>query len=120
MLRIGTLVWMLIGSLFCGIVMFSVALGSIFPNVNAIAGPLVCGNRKLEITQYTHSYTPGSVDTTTTDHCVDQTTGRKQEVTPVIVLVAGMMDSLIFFAVVVVGTLAIQLRHRYTGNPAAP
>ena len=118
MLRIGTLISMLVGSLFCGIVMFSVALGSIFPNVNAIAGPLVCGNRKLEITQYTHSYTPGSVDTTTTDYCVDQASGSKQEVTPVIVLVAGTIDSLILFAVLVVGTLAIQLRQRLARNRA--
>ena len=97
--RIGSWLALLGASMFCGIILFSVAAGSIFPKLNAIAGPLVCGNRDLEITQYTHSYTPGSVDTTTTDYCIDPSTGSKQEVTGAIVLVAGVIDSLILFAV---------------------
>jgi hypothetical protein len=105
--------------MFCGIVMFSVAVGSIFPKVNAIAAPLVCGSRKLEITQYAHSYTPGSVDTTTTDYCVDPLTGNKQEVTVVIVFVAGMIDSLILFVIIVVAILARKLTQRLSEESAA-
>lgn len=117
--RIGALISILLGSMFCGIVMFSVAVGSIFPKVNAIADPVVCGSRTLEITQYTHSYTPGSVDTTTTDYCVDPATGNKQEVTGAIVLVAGMIDSLILFVIIVVAILGRQLVLRLSGRSPA-
>jgi hypothetical protein len=119
MQRLWSLLGLLGASMFCGILMFSVAVGSIFPKVNAIAGPIVCGNRQLQITQYTASYTPGSVDTTTTDYCVDPTTGTKQEVTPLIVLVAGLIDSLILFAILLVGTWVYRLRAAHSGNMEA-
>lgn len=88
--------------LFCGLLMISVALGSIFPKINSIAGPLVCGSQSLDITQYTASYSPGSVDTTTTIYCVDTASGTKREVTPLIVLVAGLIYSLIIAAIILV------------------
>lgn len=112
--RIGSLIALLVGSLFCGIVMFSVAVGSIWPGVNAIAGPIVCGSRQLQITQYSHSYTPGSVDTVTTDYCVDPTSGSKQEVTGAIVFVAGLIDSLILFVVLLAATVMIRFRQGHS------
>jgi hypothetical protein len=88
--------------LFCGLLMISVSLGSIFPKINSIAGPLVCGSQSLDITQYTASYSPGSVDTTTTIYCVDTASGTKREVTPLIVLVAGLIYSLAIAAIILV------------------
>jgi hypothetical protein len=99
-MRIGYWLGILGACMFCGILMFSVAAGSIWPHLNSIAAPVVCGSRQLQITQYTASYTPGSVDTTTTDYCVDPATGSKQEVTPLIVFVAGLIYSLILFVIV--------------------
>ncbi len=119
MLRIGTLVSMLLASMFCGILMISVAAGSIWPQMNSIAGPLVCGSNKLEITQYSHSYTPGSVDTVTTDYCVDPVTENKQEVTGGITLVAGLIDSLFLFGIMLVWTLGMKLKQSFSRGATA-
>ena len=99
-------VWAWLGVLgigmFCGLIMVSVALGSIFPKVNSIAGPIVCGNQKLDISQYTASNSPGLVDTTTTFSCTDLVTGEKKDLTLLIVFVAGMIYSLIIAAIIMI------------------
>jgi hypothetical protein len=77
-------------------------LGSIFPKVNSIAGPIVCGNQKLDISQYTASCSPGSADTTTTFSCADLATGEKKDVTLLIGFVAGMIYSLIIAAIIII------------------
>jgi ABC-type uncharacterized transport system permease subunit len=96
--------------MFCGLIMISVALGSIVPKVNSIAAPIVCGNQSLNISQYTASYSPGSVDTTTTFYCIDQATGDKRDVTGLIVFTAGMIYSLIIAAIIMVWGLFSRLR----------
>jgi hypothetical protein len=99
---ISTCLGMLGVGMFCGIILISVALGSIFPKVNSIARPMVCGNEMLDITQYTAPHTPGSVDTTTKDYCIDPATSSKREVTPLIVLVAGIIYGLIIFVLLLI------------------
>ena len=90
-------------SLFCGLIMISVALGAIFPRlVNPIAKPLVCANGRLEITQNTTSYKPGESDTWTTNTCVDSATGARQDVSLQTTLAAGGIYSLIIAVIIVV------------------
>ena len=90
-------------SLFCGLIMIAVALGAIFPKViNPIAKPLVCGNGELQITQNTTSYRAGESDTWTTDTCVDSTTGQPQDVSLQTTVSAGIIYSLIIFAIIMV------------------
>ena len=90
-------------SMFCGIILVVVALGAIIPKVvNPIAKPLVCSNGNLEITQNTTSYRPGESDTWTTDTCVDSATGQQQDVSLQTTLGAGIIYSLIIFAIIIV------------------
>jgi L-lactate permease len=93
-------------SMFCGIILVSVALGAIIPKViNPIAKPLVCSNGNLEITQNTTSYRPGESDTWTTDTCVDSATGQQQDVSLQTTLGAGIIYSLIIFVIIMVWCL---------------
>jgi hypothetical protein len=90
-------------SMFCGIILVAVALGAIIPRViNPIAKPLVCSNGNLQITQNTTSYQPGESDTWTTDTCVDSATGQQQDVSLQTTLGAGIIYSLIIFAIIIV------------------
>ena len=96
-------------SMFCGIILVSVALGAIIPKViNPIAKPLVCSNGNLEITQNTTSYRPGESDTWTTDTCVDSATGQQQDVSLQTTLGAGIIYSLIIFVILMVWGLFSQ------------
>jgi hypothetical protein len=89
--------------MFCGIILVVVALGAIIPKVvNPIAKPLVCSNGNLEITQNTTSYQPGESDTWTTDTCVDSATGQQQDVSLQTTFGAGIIYSLIIFAIIIV------------------
>jgi hypothetical protein len=118
MQRIWTLVTILGISLFCGLLMIGVAAGAVIPKViNPIAGPVVCGNGRLEITQNTTSYRPGESDTWTTDTCVDLATGNRQDVSLQTTLVAGLIYSLIIFVVLVVWGLVRQWN---SGKSRAP
>ena len=93
-------------SMFCGIILVSIALGAIIPKViNPIAKPLVCSNGNLEITQNTTSYRPGESDTWTTDTCVDSATGQQQDVSLQTTLGAGIIYSLIIFVIIMVWSL---------------
>ena len=96
-------------SMFCGIILVSIALGAIIPKViNPIAKPLVCSNGNLEITQNTTSYRPGESDTWTTDTCVDSATGQQQDVSLQTTLGAGIIYSLIIFVILMVWGLFSQ------------
>jgi L-lactate permease len=93
-------------SMFCGIILVSIALGAIIPKViNPIAKPLVCSNGNLEITQNTTSYRPGESDTWTTDTCVDSATGQQQDVSLQTTLGAGIIYSLIIFVTIMAWSL---------------
>ena len=97
-------------SMFCGIILVAVALGAIIPRViNPIAKPLVCSNGNLHITQNTTSYRPGESDTWTTDTCVDSTTGQQQDVSLQTTLGAGIIYSLIIFAIIIVWQIFSQI-----------
>ncbi len=97
-------------SMFCGIILVAVALGAIIPKVvNPIAKPLVCSNGNLEITQNTTSYRPGESDTWTTDTCVDSATGQQQDVSLQTTLGAGIIYSLIIFAIIIVWRIFSQI-----------
>ena len=100
-------------SMFCGALMIAVALGAIVPKVvNPIAGPVVCANGNLEITQNTTSYRAGESDTWTTDTCVDSVTGNQQDVSLQTTFVAGLIYSLIIFFIIIVWRQVSKLTSR--------
>ena len=110
-------------SMFCGIIVMAIGMGSFFPVLNQVAGPIVCGNQTLQIDQHTYSYKPGSTNFTITAYCVDSQTGQKKDVTDAVQLVSGMMYSLLFFVLAIVAIVWSAFKWKDTspsvGTPAA-
>jgi hypothetical protein len=101
----GMGIWLVVlgVSVFCGLIMIAIAAGAVIPKViDPVAGPVVCRNGVLEITQNTTSYRPGESDTWTTDTCVDPATGNQLDVSFQTTLAAGMIYSLILFGIIAI------------------
>ncbi len=96
-------------SLFCGVIVISIGIGSVFPQLEQVAGPIVCGSHELQIAQHIRHYRPGETNWTISAYCVDGSTGEKRDVTNLVQLVAGAIYSLIPL-VVMIG-LAIRYRN---------
>lgn len=91
-------------SMFCGIVVVSVGLGSIFLPLNQVGAKFVCGSRELKIEKNSYSYRPGEVTTTITAYCVDAQTNEAEDVTQELYdvtyklqLVNGLFFGVLFF-----------------------
>ena len=109
-MKLGGLIWLVVISLFVGIILCSIAAGAVFPGLNQLAaGPLVC-HGTFQIHQDTYSYRPGESDTMTTDYCVDNTTGAKQDISGRVIIVAGLVDSAIIFVILVILVLVSRAR----------
>jgi len=110
-MKLGGLVWLVVISLFVGIILCSIAAGAVFPGLNQLAsGPLVCRHGTFQIHQDTYSYRPGESDTMTTDYCVDSTTGVKQDISGKVIIVAGLVDSAVIFVILVIFVLVQRAR----------
>ncbi len=104
-------------SLFIGIILISVAAGSIFHSMNwAVAGRLVCRGKMPPPQVDTYSYRPGEMDITTTYYCIDQATGAKKDVTFLTVLVAGLIYSAILFMLLSAYSLVGYIRSAIGGG----
>jgi hypothetical protein len=95
-------------SLFIGVVVISVGVGSVIPQLNQVAGPIVCGKSNLEVVQHVDRFRPGETYYSISAYCVDDTTGDKKDVTNLVQLVAGAIYSVIPF--VVITSLFIKYR----------
>ena len=68
-------------SMFCGIIVISIGIGSVITPLHQVAGSMICGNQQLNIEQYTYSYRPGEGSVTITAYCVENQTGVKRDIT---------------------------------------
>jgi hypothetical protein len=102
-------------SMFCGIIIISIGFGAIFPQLDLISAPIVCGPRQLKYTQETTSYRRGESDTYTTNYCVD-VEGKKEDVSGQVLLVAGVMYGLILFVIVMITILGFVIKNRISGG----
>ena len=91
-------------SMFCGIIVIGIGLGSVFIPLNGIGASIVCGDRDLNIVQNSYNYIPGQETTTITAYCVDAQTGENQEVTAQLYdvtfklqMVNGVIFGILFF-----------------------
>ena len=110
-MKLGNLVWLVIISLFVGIILCSIAAGAVFPVLDQwAAGPLVCRHGTFQIHQDTYSYRPGESDTMTTDYCIDSATGVKQDISGKVIIVAGLVDSGVIFVILVIIALILKAR----------
>jgi hypothetical protein len=113
-----TAVIVMLCSMFCGIIVMSIGMGSFFPVLNQVAGPVVCGNQTLQIDQHTRSYKPGSTNFSITAYCVDNQTGQKVDKTDSVQLVSGMMYSLLFFVLAIAAIVWSAFKWKDTGPSA--
>ena len=81
-------------SLFLGFVIYSVAVGAIFPSIHKLSAPLICsGEVKVESVQY---YPPsGGVGWKNHVYCIEQ--GNQKEITFPAIGVTGLIASAIIF-----------------------
>lgn len=68
-------------SMFCGIVVIAMGLGTVTSPLNRIGGPMVCGDQTLEIEKDSSAYIQGEQTHKVTASCVDKQSGVKRDVT---------------------------------------
>ena len=85
---------LLVISLCIGFMGISIIGSIIFPRVNKVAYPVVCGNGTVKIDSQTHNNYNGGTTTDTSINCVNNTTGAKTDITYSSDLVAGTFYTL--------------------------
>jgi len=100
--------------MFCGFVGISDGLASIFPPLDQVAAPIICGNQSLIIDQHTSSYRPGETNFSITAHCFDS----KQDQTGPVQLVAGIIYSLVFLVIMIVLNIRYSLTKKHSAADA--
>jgi hypothetical protein len=86
-------------SLFLGIVIVSIALGSILPAINKISAPIVCTGDRVEIERAASNPRPGETFISLVISCVDKQTGVRQVKTFPMILASGVIYSLVIFVI---------------------
>lgn len=94
-------------SFFCGFIVFAIGFGSLFPQMNQVARPFVCGDQTLEVKQYVSHYRPGETSWTIQAFCVTAA-GNKVDRTGWVQFTAGLIYSIVPFIILVV--LAVRAR----------
>lgn len=107
-LLIGIAAWAVI-SLFLGVVLWTVALGSVFPDLLRIAAPLACPQGQFELSSFGYSYKPGQHGVARTFECV-LASGAREEITGKTIVWAGAVYSaLLLTAWLWLGKLGVRV-----------
>lgn len=95
---IGSGLFLLGFSFFCGYFIIAVGLGSVCAPLYKVAAPIVCSsNQRLEVVQNRYSWRPGAAMWTATIYRVDPETNRKEDCTGLVKLVSGVIYGLGLF-----------------------
>ena len=100
-LSLSILIILLIFSLFCGVFIISLGIGSEFTTVNTVMSPLVCGSQKIEVAWEYNVAHPGKTFFGSRWLCVDETTGAAQDASIKTTLISGVVYGLLLFAIVI-------------------
>jgi hypothetical protein len=98
-LNISVIVILLAFSLFCGVFIISLGIGSEFTAVNTIMSPLVCGTEKMEVAWKYNVAHPGQTFFGSRWLCVDETSGAAQDASTKTTLISGVVYGLLIFAI---------------------
>lgn len=101
-LNISTLGILVVFSLFCGVFIISLGIGSEFTTVNTVMSPLVCGTEKVEVAWKYNVAHPGQTFFGSRWLCVDETTGAAQDASTKTTLISGIVYGLLIFAAFIV------------------
>jgi len=85
-------------SLFLGFVIFSVAVGAIFPSLHKLTAPLICRGT-VEVESIKYSYKPGQVGWSNHIYC--NVKGARREITFPAIGATGLLASLIIFVILI-------------------
>ncbi len=102
----STLNWLVIlgWSIFMGITVVSIGIGSLFPQLTSIAGPFVCPHGQIEVTSHPYRVSPVESGYTLTYYCVDKQTGAQTELAFLPKhLIAGSIYGLLIFVALLAG-----------------
>ncbi len=96
--KIGCLFWLFMFCWFLGAMVFSVGLASFFPALDLVSKPLVCPHGQMSFDRHVYRPYPGTVVTTITWYCVDESSGAKTQLSEFpIILVSGAVYGLLLF-----------------------
>ena len=98
-LGISIIIILLVFSLFCGVFIISLGIGSEFTTVNTIMSPLVCGTQKIEVAWEYNVAHPGKTFFGSRWLCVDETTGAARDASTKTTLISGVVYGLLIFAI---------------------
>ena len=100
-LNVSNIVILLVFSLFCGVFIISLGIGSEFTTVNTVMSPLVCGIERIEVAWQYNVAHPGKTFFGSHWLCVDETTGAAQDASTKTNLISGLVYGLMLFAIVI-------------------
>ena len=93
---------MLVFSVFSGIFVISLGIGSEFTTVNTVMSPLVCGTERIEVAWQYNVAHPGRTFFGSRWLCVDESTGAAQDASTKTTLISGVVYGLIIFLIIIV------------------
>jgi len=103
-LKMSTIIWTFIWSIFMGITVGSIGIGAAFPPANLVAKPFVCPDGQMQLTTQGYQVSPVENVTTLTWYCVDGITGAKTElgIFPMSLYAGAIYGFLLFLIVLLV------------------
>jgi hypothetical protein len=114
-LKISSITWTFIWSIFMGITVGSIGIGAAFPAVNLIAKPFVCLNGQMQNVSDYYQVSPVENVTTQTMYCVDGKTGAKTELDLFpMSLYAGTIYGLLLFLVILLGMIILSRNQKFS------
>ncbi len=100
-LKPSTIATTLFWCLFMGVTVISIGAGAVFPQLNYVAGPLICPGGTMSTSQQGYNVSPVRSVTTVTMYCIDGKTGTRNEVDVFpTCLFSGLIYGLLLFFVV--------------------
>ncbi len=110
-IKLSTLFWTFVWSLFMGVTAISIGIGAAFPPLNYVAKPFVCPNGTMSVTGDTYTVSPVETVTTLTWYCLDKSSGAKTELSMWPMSIAsGLIYGFLLFLVILLGMSIASLR----------
>jgi len=118
-IKLSTLFWTFVWSLFMGVTAISIGVGAIFPPLNYVAKPFVCPNGTMSVRGDTYNVSPVETVTTLTWYCIDKSSGAKTELSMWPMSIAsGLIYGLLLFLVILLGMSIASLRKQAASTTA--
>lgn len=109
-IKLSTIIWTLLWSLFMGVTAISIGVGAIFPPLNYIAAPLVCPGGQMSVNSTVYNPYPGTTVTTEDWICTNNRTGAQTDLSVFrIAMVAGLLYGFVLFVVILIGMWLIPI-----------